>query len=70
VPAARIVAVFPETVQMDGVVEVKVTVSPELAVALRVIGPEGRVTLLNGAKVIVCDAAFTVKLRETGVAAA
>ena len=33
------VAVVPETVQTNGVVEAKLTVSPELAVALRLIVP-------------------------------
>ena len=39
VPTATNVTVVPETVQMLVVAEVKATVRPEEAVALRVIGP-------------------------------
>jgi len=38
VPAEANVTVVPDTVQMEGVVEAKLTGSPELAVALTVIG--------------------------------
>src|SRR5258705_4830076 len=41
--------------QVDGVVVVKVTVRPELALALTVIGGVPITLLANGAKVMVCD---------------
>ena len=75
-PALTIVTVFPETVHTEGVVEEKLTGSPELAVALIVKEPDARVTLLSEPKVIVCDAkdgddgARTVNVCVTGVAAA
>jgi hypothetical protein len=53
VPAARIVTVFPETVQTPGVVEAKLTVRPELAVAPIVNGAVPSVTVLSGPNVIV-----------------
>ena len=72
VPAVTNVAVVPLTVQTLVVCDANATASPELAVAESASGvPTVCVPgLLN---VIVCDcggAAFTVKLRETGVAAA
>ena len=69
VPAARKVAVVPETVQTLAVVEVKLTGRPELAVALSVSGVP-TVCAPGLAKVIVCDVRFTVKLCATIVAAA
>ena len=69
VPEAMKLAVAPETVQTVGVVEEKVTERPELAVAERAscvpaiwpgIAP----------KEMVWDSPFTVKLCETGLAAA
>ena len=39
VPEVTAVTVLPDTVQMLGVVEVKVTASPEVAVALTVVAP-------------------------------
>ena len=54
-PAAAIVTVLPETVQTEVVFETKVTVRPELAVALTVNGATPKVTLLGALKVIVCD---------------
>jgi len=54
VPAASSVAVVPETVQTAAVDDVKVTASPELAVAMRVIGAEPKVTLGGTANVMVC----------------
>src|SRR5271157_1206333 len=70
-PAAMNVAVVPLTVQMLVVVEAKATVGPELAVAESVSGFP-TVCVPGLAKVMVCaiGAALTVKLCETGVAAA
>src|SRR5580704_12721921 len=53
VPAAMMVTVLPDTVQIDGVVEVNVTANPELAVALRVNGAAPSVTLLSAPNDIV-----------------
>ena len=72
VPAEMNVAVVPLTVQMPVVCEAKLTVNPELAVAISVSGVP-TVCAPGLSKVIVCGvrpAAFTVKLCETGVAAA
>ena len=72
VPAAMNVAVVPLTVQMLVVCEAKLTVNPELAVATSVSGVP-TVCVPGLLKVIVCGSkliAFTVKLRDTGVAAA
>ena len=69
-PPATIVTVLPATVQTGVVVEAKLTASPELAVAPIVNGATPRPTLLSAPKVIVCDAELTVKLCDTGVAAA
>jgi hypothetical protein len=69
-PNARIVTVLPATVQTPGVVEAKVTVRPELAVATIENGPTSRPTLFSGPKVMLCAPWATVKLRVTGAAAA
>jgi hypothetical protein len=72
VPADTNVAVVPLTVQMLGVCGMNVTVKPEVAVATNVSGVP-TVCAPGFANAIVCDfnaAAFTVKLCETGVAAA
>ena len=70
-PPLRIVAVLPETVQMVGVFEAKVTGSPEVAVALSVICAEGLYVMLgSGLKVIVCEPGTTLKVRVTAGAAA
>ena len=72
VPAARNVAVAPLTVQTLAVVEAKLTVRPEVAVAVRLSGVP-TVCAPGLAKLMVCAvrlAAFTVKLCATGVAAA
>jgi hypothetical protein len=72
VPAAINVAVVPLTVQTVCVVDAKLTVSPELAVAANVRGVP-TVCVAGVAKVIVCAAgvaASTVKLLVTGAAAA
>jgi hypothetical protein len=68
-PPAAIVTVLPATAQTAGVVEAKLTARPELAVALIVNGDTPRLTLLSAPKVMVCDAALTMKLCVTGVAA-
>ena len=49
------VAVFPVTVQVEGVVEAKLTANPELAVAARVTGPPSA-ALLSGPNAMVCGA--------------
>jgi hypothetical protein len=69
-PSARTVTVLPATVQTEVVVEAKLTANPELAVAPIVNGATPKLTLLSAPNVIVCDAAFTVKLCVTGVATA
>jgi hypothetical protein len=71
VPAPTKLAVAPATVHTLVAVEAKPTVSPELAEAESVSGVP-TVCAPGLAKVIVCaiGAAFTVKLCETGVAAA
>jgi hypothetical protein len=69
VPEVSIVAVVPETVQTDEVIEAKPTVRLEVDEA-----ESGRgvptVWVPGLLKVMVCAAALTVKLCETGVAAA
>jgi hypothetical protein len=68
----RKVAVVPLTVQTLAVWEANAAVNPEVAVAESASGVP-TVCVPGLLKVIVCDCggtAFTVKLRETGVAAA
>ena len=70
--AVKTVAVEPLTVQTLAACEAKLTGKPELAVAESVSGVP-TVWVPGVVNVIVCgrkDAALTVKLRETGVAAA
>ena len=69
VPAVTKVAFVPLTVQTLVVSEAKLTDKPELAVADSVSGVP-TVWAPGALNVIVCGSAFTVKLRETGVAAA
>ena len=71
VPAAMKLAVAPETVQTLAVVEAKLTARPEVAVAVRLSGVP-TVCAPGLLKVMVCaiSAALTVKVCETGVAAA
>ena len=69
-PPATIVTVLPATVQTEVVVEAKLTARPELAVAVTVNGVTPYATPLSAPKAIVCDAGLTVKLCDTGVAAA
>jgi len=73
VPTATSVSAVPLTVQTLGVVDVKVTGRPELAVATSTGGAVPRVWLPGELKVTVCaagGAAETVKDRETVAAAA
>jgi hypothetical protein len=68
---ASIVAVDPETVQMEGVAEVKPTGSPELAVAVNVTGyGETKASPVDAQKVIVWTNGLTAKLCVTARAAA
>jgi hypothetical protein len=68
-PVEPRLAVSPETPQTAGVIEAKLTVRPELADADSVSGvPTAWAAIAP--KVIVCARPFTVKLCETGVAAA
>ena len=61
VPEAMNVAVVPETVQTEVVVDVKLTVRPELAVAESASGVPTVCAGIVG-KVTVCASPFTVKL--------
>jgi hypothetical protein len=72
VPTATSVSVVPATVHTPGVVDAKVTVKPEVALALSAAGAVPRVWLPGDVKVMLCasGAAKTVKLRETLGAAA
>jgi hypothetical protein len=63
------VAVVPETVQTEVVNDTKVTPKLELAEAESVSGVP-TVWVVIALKVMVCASALTVKLSETGVAAA
>ena len=69
-PLATSVTSTPETVQMVVLLEPNDTANPEVAVALRANEPEPRFRALSIAKVIVCAAAFTVKLWLTDEAGA
>jgi hypothetical protein len=62
VPAARGVSEFPATVQTVDVVEAKLTVRPEVAVAVSAKAEAGRVTVPGAVKLIVCDPCVTVKV--------
>jgi hypothetical protein len=68
-PAAMIVTVEPDTVQMGVLADVKTTVSPEEAVAPTANGASPNVTLLRAPNVIVCDPTVTAKLCVTEEAA-
>jgi hypothetical protein len=71
VPEATSVAVDPETVQMAGVVDVKLTCRPELARAVNVIETEVFANWFGiGPNAIVWAARLTVKLSVTAGAAA
>ena len=69
VPAISSVALLPETVQTFAVEEANVTGKPEVALAESAsVVPAG--CAATAAKVIVCGSGLTVKLCETGLAAA
>src|SRR5690348_14614711 len=71
VPAPKIVTVLSFTVQIDGVVDVKVTGRPDVAVAPMVNGGVSTATLLSGPKTMVCAfVAVTVNVLVTGTAGA
>lgn len=67
VPAASVVAVVPDTLQIVGVVEAKLTVSPELAFALK--ATFSPITCAEIALNVIVWLASTVKLWVTGAAA-
>jgi hypothetical protein len=60
----------PDTVQTEGVVDAKLTGSPEVAVALTANGVVEKGRLASGAKAIVWLPAVTAKVWSTGAAAA
>jgi hypothetical protein len=63
VPAASSVAAEDDAVQIVGVVELKVTGNPELAVTVNATGSDVLITCVGmDAKVIVCCSRLTVKL--------
>src|SRR5579862_6511212 len=68
-PVATSVTVFPETVQVVGVADAKLTVRPDEAVAVRLNGGLPRFWLGSGANVMVCGAFVTCKPWVTGLAA-
>ena len=68
-PAARMVTVLPDTVQISVVLDVSVTVNNEEAEGPSVTGETPKVTLAGCANVMVCEAALTRKVRTTSLAA-
>ena len=60
VPAALGVTDEPLTVQVVAVVEAKVTLRPDVAVAVRVTADPGSVTSLKGLKLMLCGVFVTV----------
>ena len=62
VPIATMVTVEPDTVQTAGVIELKVTGSPELADALIVLGAVPMGTLFSGPNAIVCISGETISV--------
>jgi len=69
VPTASRVTVLPETEQIDGVVEAKLTGRPEEAVAFKLIGAALKVTGGSAGNVMLCASPLTVKLCCTWEAA-
>jgi hypothetical protein len=61
VPTPMMVTVVPAIVQTAGVVDAKLTASPEVAVAVRVNGATTKVTSLNAPNVVVLDADDPIK---------
>ena len=70
VPTETSVTVVPLTVQIGVVVEAKLTVKPELAVAASVTEPLPKTTEVGCVNVIVWLACVTLKLCVTGAAVA
>jgi len=60
VPAATMVTVFTETVQTLKVIELKLTVKPDVAVALMVKGAAPKGSLDRGPKLIDCAACAVI----------
>jgi hypothetical protein len=69
VPTANTITIVPAAAQMAGVVEAKLTASPELADAVRANAGRPKLTLPGWGNEIVCAMGATVKLCVTGVAA-
>jgi len=70
VPMANRFTVFPETAQMDGVVEARLTGRPDEAVALTAMDVTPETWLGTAAKVMVCWAMVTAKVCADAGAAA
>ncbi len=70
VPVPSMEITEPDTVHTAGVVEAKLTGSPEVAVAMRLNGAERYVTPVIGANVIVWPPGVTVKVCVTLLAGA
>ena len=70
IPVITIVTVAPDTVQTSGVVEAKLTVSPDVAVAEIANGAAPKATLPSAPNVIVSLSRPTEKLFDTEGAAA
>jgi hypothetical protein len=70
VPAATSVAAAPDTVHTPVVDEVKVTVRPELAVAVSVTGPVPRVADAGAMKVMVCGVSSMMLVGSAAVSLA
>ena len=66
VPVATRTAFVPLTVQVEGVLDAKDTVRPDVEVAASGTGPEFIVALARVGKTIVCDPGLMVKLCVTG----
>lgn len=69
-PTPAVASEEPDTEQTPDGVALKLTGNPELAVAERVIGGAPSVTDVGAVKVMVWDALLTIRVCETGVAAA
>ena len=69
-PADTSVSAVPLTVHTAGVVDVRLTSRPDVAVAAKAGGAVPKVWLAGAVKLMVCSAWLTAKLRETAVAAA
>ena len=69
VPVVSSVTTFVETVQTAVLLEVKLTVRPEVAVAVRLSVPVPSAVLFGPMKEMAWEAGVTLKLCVTGVAA-